>query len=156
MIAPGSRALLSLDPLYRVLRCPACSATHLFQLDEKTRGELRFTAVGIGHRVVVKDRPPSLRRFLRGHRGRRLVDHLSIPLDRTAATFSHGEVVGKRHRIQRALAEWEPRIRVESVAVDPDPDDPEAAIATITYRLVATRTLERVSLNVALTGSSAR
>jgi phage baseplate assembly protein W len=57
-----------------------------------------------------------------------------------------------RDRIQRALAEWEPRIRVESVAVDPDPNDEEAAIATITYRLVATRALERVSLAVALTG----
>ena len=55
-----------------------------------------------------------------------------------------------RDRIQRALTEWEPRIRVESVSVDPDPDDPEAAIATITYRLVATRVLERVTLNVAL------
>jgi len=58
-----------------------------------------------------------------------------------------------RDRIQRALAEWEPRIRVESVAVDPDPKDVEGAIATITYRLVATRALERVSLNVALAGS---
>ena len=58
-----------------------------------------------------------------------------------------------RDRIQRALAEWEARIRVESVVVDPDPNDSEAAIATITYRLVATRVLERVSLNVALTGA---
>ena len=56
-------------------------------------------------------------------------------------------------RIKRALAEWEPRIRVESVIVDPDPDNAEAAIATITYRLVATRALERVSLSVALTGA---
>jgi phage baseplate assembly protein W len=58
-----------------------------------------------------------------------------------------------RDRIQRALADWEPRIRVESVIVDPDADDPEAAIATITYRLVATRALERVSLSVALTAA---
>ena len=58
-----------------------------------------------------------------------------------------------RDRIQRALKEWEPRVRVESVSVDPDPKDRDAAIATITYRLVATRALERVSLNVALTGS---
>ena len=58
-----------------------------------------------------------------------------------------------RDRIQRALAEWEARIRVESVTVDPDPDDAEGAVATITYRLVATRALESVSLNVALAGS---
>ena len=55
-----------------------------------------------------------------------------------------------RDRIQRALAEWEPRIKVASVEVEPDPADREAAIATITYRLVATRALERVSLSVAL------
>lgn len=58
-----------------------------------------------------------------------------------------------RDRIQRSLAEWEPRVRVESVDVDLDPNDPEAAIATITYRLVANRSLERVSLSVALAGS---
>jgi phage baseplate assembly protein W len=58
-----------------------------------------------------------------------------------------------RDRIERALSEWEPRIRLESVAVDADPADEEAAIATITYRLVATRALERVSLKVALTAA---
>jgi Bacteriophage baseplate protein W len=58
-----------------------------------------------------------------------------------------------RDRIERALAQWEPRVRMESVAVEPDPRDPEAAVATITYRLVATHALERVSLAVALAGS---
>jgi uncharacterized protein len=57
-----------------------------------------------------------------------------------------------RDRIMRALKEWEPRIRVESVEVEPDPDDGEAAIATITYRLVATRALERVALGIGLSG----
>ena len=56
-------------------------------------------------------------------------------------------------RIEKALAEWEPRIRVESVTLDEDPRDRDAAVATITYRLVATRVLERVSLTVALTAS---
>ncbi len=53
-------------------------------------------------------------------------------------------------RITKALARWEPRIAVESVKVDPDPEDPEAAIATITYKLVATQARERVSLSVTL------
>ncbi len=53
-------------------------------------------------------------------------------------------------RIARTLAEWEPRIAVEQVQVAADPADAEAAIATITYRLVATRALERVSLAVTL------
>ena len=43
--------------------------------------------------------------------------------------------------------------RVESVDVEADPDDPEAAVATITYRLVATQAQERVSLTVALAGA---
>jgi hypothetical protein len=56
-------------------------------------------------------------------------------------------------RVERALAEWEPRIRVESVTVDPDPQEREAAIVIITYRLVATNALERASLSVSLAGA---
>jgi Bacteriophage baseplate protein W len=56
-----------------------------------------------------------------------------------------------KDRIQRALAQWEPRITVESIAVDPSPNDGQSAIASITYRLVATQNRERVSLTVSLT-----
>lgn len=55
-------------------------------------------------------------------------------------------------RIAKALEQWEPRIRVESIAVEPEATDPQAAIATITYKLVATQARERVSLNVTLGG----
>lgn len=55
-------------------------------------------------------------------------------------------------RIERALTQWEPRVRVESVDVEPQADDAEAAIATITYRLVATQMRERVSVKVAVGG----
>lgn len=62
--------------------------------------------------------------------------------------------VATRHLIQtqiaRALARWEPRIAVEAVAVEPDPADPQSAVATISYQLVSTRARERVSLSVAL------
>ncbi|HYG58649.1 MAG TPA: GPW/gp25 family protein [Symbiobacteriaceae bacterium] len=58
-----------------------------------------------------------------------------------------------QERIARALAAWEPRIRVESITVEPDPENGRAAIATITYQLVATRDRERVSLSVDLTGA---
>jgi len=57
-----------------------------------------------------------------------------------------------RDRITKALAQWEPRIAIESVAVEPDAQDPQAAIATIHYKLVATQTSERVSLSVTLGG----
>ncbi len=55
-------------------------------------------------------------------------------------------------RITRALAEWEPRIRLESVTVDPDVTDPQAAIVTVNYKLVATQARERVTLSVTLGG----
>jgi uncharacterized protein len=64
--------------------------------------------------------------------------------------------VATRHQLQerilRALAAWEPRIAVESVDVDEDPDDQEAAIATIAYKLVATQVRERITVAVTLTG----
>ena len=52
--------------------------------------------------------------------------------------------------IQQALANWEPRIAVEGVDVRPDAIDTESALATITYRLVATSARERISVNVSL------
>lgn len=57
-----------------------------------------------------------------------------------------------KDRIQKALALWEPRIEVEAVAVEEDPADTQAAVATITYKLVATQVRERVTLGVALAG----
>jgi len=55
-----------------------------------------------------------------------------------------------KDRIKKALARWEPRINVQSVEVDPDPADSQAAIATITYKLIATQVSERISLTVTL------
>jgi phage baseplate assembly protein W len=58
-----------------------------------------------------------------------------------------------QERIAQALARWEPRIRVESVTVEPDPahDDEESALVTIAYKLVATGTAERMSVSIQLT-----
>lgn len=53
-------------------------------------------------------------------------------------------------RILKALAAWEPRIAVDSVDVDEDPDDAESAIATIAYKLVATQVRQRITVAVAL------
>jgi phage baseplate assembly protein W len=57
-----------------------------------------------------------------------------------------------RDRITKELAQWEPRVAVEDVTVEADESDSQAAVATIKYRLVATRKQESVSLNVLLTG----
>jgi len=53
-------------------------------------------------------------------------------------------------RIAKELSLWEPRIDVQSVSVEPDPADPTAAVATITYKLIATQAVERVNVNVTL------
>lgn len=53
-------------------------------------------------------------------------------------------------RILKSIAAWEPRISVQSVEVEVDPDDAESAIATIDYKLVATQVNDRVSVTVAL------
>jgi phage baseplate assembly protein W len=62
--------------------------------------------------------------------------------------------VATRHLLQtqitKALARWEPRIGVESVIVEPDPHDPQAAIATIIYQLVATQARARVNIGITL------
>lgn len=64
--------------------------------------------------------------------------------------------VATRHqlseRISRALAHWEPRIEVAEVAVEPDPRDPTAAIATIRYKLVTTGAAAQLSLGMKLGG----
>jgi phage baseplate assembly protein W len=52
--------------------------------------------------------------------------------------------------ITGALARWERRIQVESVDVVIDPADPSAALATITYRLVATNSQERINVAIPL------
>jgi phage baseplate assembly protein W len=57
-----------------------------------------------------------------------------------------------RDRITKALARWEPRIAVQTVSVEPDPQDQQSAIATVFYQLVATQATERVSLTVTLNG----
>ena len=55
-----------------------------------------------------------------------------------------------QERITRALGRWEPRIRVESVRVGADPDEPRGVIATINYRLVATQAADRIDVTVQL------
>lgn len=62
--------------------------------------------------------------------------------------------VATRARIQDAISssleQWEPRIAIAQVTVEEDPGDPQTAIATIVYTLVATQTREKVTLSVTL------
>jgi hypothetical protein len=54
--------------------------------------------------------------------------------------------------ITRALQLWEPRITLDSVSVDADPSNNQAAIATIQYRLVANQLPNQVTLTLQLQG----
>jgi len=53
-------------------------------------------------------------------------------------------------RITKALQLWEPRISLTDVNVEQDPDDAQAAIATIEYKLVATQVKETINISVKL------
>lgn len=53
-------------------------------------------------------------------------------------------------RIGGALARWEPRVEAVDVSVVADPQDPTRAVATISYRLVATG--QPSSTQIALNG----
>jgi phage baseplate assembly protein W len=55
-----------------------------------------------------------------------------------------------RNQIERALSAWEPRVEVEAIEVEEDPADGRTAIATIRYRLVATRASEELNLRFQL------
>jgi phage baseplate assembly protein W len=55
-------------------------------------------------------------------------------------------------RITKALQQWEPRITVKSVDAEEDPRDPQSAVVTIHYQLVATQGTAQVTINVQLAG----
>ncbi|MFE2879324.1 GPW/gp25 family protein [Streptomyces roseus] len=63
---------------------------------------------------------------------------------------------GTRHeiaeRVRRGVADWEPRIAVRSVEVVPDPADPETALVTLGYQLIATQAVAHLSVAVAVKG----
>jgi phage baseplate assembly protein W len=55
-------------------------------------------------------------------------------------------------RITQELTRWEPRITLEGVTVKHAPDDDQAAIVTINYKLVTTGAGDQVNLTVKLAG----
>jgi hypothetical protein len=62
---------------------------------------------------------------------------------------THREI---QERIRRELASWEPRAQLESVEVAADAADPEAAVATVRYRLAGARESIRIAVAVPLGG----
>jgi uncharacterized protein len=52
--------------------------------------------------------------------------------------------------ITQALGHWERRIRVQSVDVGPDPEEPDAVRATVRYRIVRSDAADSVALRIQL------
>ena len=52
--------------------------------------------------------------------------------------------------IRQSLGRFEPRIRLDDVSVDADPDDSRAALAIVRYTLIANRTADQLRLRVQL------
>jgi uncharacterized protein len=57
-----------------------------------------------------------------------------------------------KEQIERALKQWEPRVSLQSVTVEADPEDAQAAVATLNYRLVATQAADQMRLLIPLAG----
>ena len=54
--------------------------------------------------------------------------------------------------IRKSLERWEPRLKVERIEVAADPNDPEAALATLFFTLVATSAAGQTTLSIPVTG----
>ncbi|MCB0229963.1 MAG: GPW/gp25 family protein, partial [Anaerolineae bacterium] len=50
------------------------------------------------------------------------------------------------------VGRWEPRVALQEVTVEGTPDDPRLVAITIQYRLIATQSVERLSLSLQLEG----
>jgi phage baseplate assembly protein W len=55
-------------------------------------------------------------------------------------------------RIKDAIGRWEPRVALEAVEVEPDPDNPRLVAITILFRLVAIQALGLMILALELEG----
>ncbi|HYM79385.1 MAG TPA: GPW/gp25 family protein [Candidatus Dormibacteraeota bacterium] len=54
--------------------------------------------------------------------------------------------------IEKVLGVWEPRISIQSVDVNADPNDARAVVAVVQYQLVATQQSGQMSLQIQLGG----
>ena len=57
-----------------------------------------------------------------------------------------------RDRVAQAIGRWEPRVSLDGVTVEADPDNARLVAVTILFRLVATQAAGRVALTLELKG----
>lgn len=112
--------------------------------------------LGPDGRVAVSEGPDNIREMIRVILLTEPGERLRLPEFGGGAgrfLFEPNTVATRRlvqERIEESLHRWEPRITLQSVTVDQDPDDPQAAVATVRYQLVANRASEQVSVRVQL------
>jgi len=112
--------------------------------------------LGPDGRVAVSEGPDNIREMIRVILLTEPGERLRLPdFGGGAGRFLfEPNTVGTRRRVQERIEEslrrWEPRITLQSVSVDEDPDDPQAAVATVRYQLVANRASEQVAVRVQL------
>jgi phage baseplate assembly protein W len=85
----------------------------------------------IGERLMLSSFGAGLRRFL----------------------FEPNTVANRRQiqeQVESALRQWEPRIRVQEVTVEANPDDPQQVTIALTYGLVTTGARDRLALTLTL------
>ncbi len=54
--------------------------------------------------------------------------------------------------IEQAVALWEPRVSIDDVAVNPDPDDPRRVNINVQFRIVATQGANSINFALQLQG----
>jgi phage baseplate assembly protein W len=67
--------------------------------------------------------------------------------------FEPNTVANRRQiqeQVESALRQWEPRIRVQEVTVEANPDDPQQVTIALTYALVTTGASDRLALTLTL------
>jgi uncharacterized protein len=101
------------------------------RLDERRRVELVRGEQDVEQAMTIILLTPKGQRPRRPEFGCRIHDLIFAPNDGTTAGLA-------RYYVEEALAMWEPRIAVQSVAVDPDPNRPERLLITIVYQIRAT------------------
>lgn len=57
-----------------------------------------------------------------------------------------------RQQIEQTISRWEPRVAVQEVSVEADPENPRLVAINISFRLIATQALGRLSFSLQLEG----
>ena len=104
-----------------------------FPVGVETRGQVALASGerDIEEAISIILLTPQGQRVMRPEFGCQIYDLLFAPNDATTAGLA-------AHYVEDALRKWEPRITVQEVDADPDPDQPERLLIQINYTIKAT------------------